>query len=44
MLRVSVVSGRRLAAEMPVFTGGGRRAHGEGQKGARSPYGYLAPS
>ena len=52
MLRVSVVSGRlrrpgecrRLAAEMPVFTGGGRRAHGEGQKGARAPYGSLAPS
>ena len=23
---------------------GGRRAHGEGQKGARAPYGSLAPS
>ena len=35
---------RRLAAEVPVFTGGVRRAHGEGQKGARAPYGSLAPS
>ena len=29
---------RRLAAEMPVFTGGGRRAHGEGHKGGHQGF------
>ena len=28
---------------VPVFTGGERRAHGEGQKGKRAPYGSLSP-
>ena len=35
---------RRLAAEMPVFTGGNAAARRRGQKGAREPYGALAPS
>ena len=43
-LKVSVDGGRRPAAGVPVFTGGVRRAHGEGQKGARTPNGFLAPS
>ena len=51
-LKVSVDGGRlrragdcrRPAAGVPVFTGGVRRAHGEGQKGARAPNGSLAPS
>ncbi len=33
---------RRLAAEVPVFTGGVRRAHGE--KGGKGTVWFLAPS
>ena len=35
---------RRLAAEMPVFTGGNAAARRRGQKGDKTPNGFLSPS